>query len=79
MSKPWSTAEKASLEEVHQRFQHRRAHRKKRTSIPEILLEDEVRLCADDNLGTVSMSLRPEGKSYPLPVKQSCLQYVKLS
>jgi hypothetical protein len=79
MSKPWSTAEKASLEEVHQRSQHRRAHRKKRTSTPQILLEDEVRLCSDDDLGTASMSLRPEGKSYSFPVKQSCLQYVKLS
>jgi len=72
MSKPRSTKEKASLEEVHRRFKHLRTHRQKRTSRSESLREASACLCAEHNLGTVSGSLRPEGKSYSLPVKQFC-------
>jgi hypothetical protein len=48
------------------------AHAPEETDVhTESLWEEAVRLCPDHNLGTVSNSLRPEGKSYSLPVKQS--------
>lgn len=47
-----------TLEEVRQRFEQWREHRKRRTPIPESLWEGAVRLCADHSLFMVSRSLR---------------------
>ena len=58
MSRQYSDTEKPSLEEVRQRFEQWRTHRKQRTPIPESLWEGAVRLCADHSLCKVSSSLR---------------------
>ena len=58
MSRQWTAPEKPTLEEVRQRFEQWRKHRKQRTPIPESLWEGAVRLCADHSLCKVSSSLR---------------------
>jgi hypothetical protein len=50
--------ERPTLEEVRQRFEQWREHRKRRTPIPKSLWEGAVRLCADHSLFMVSRSLR---------------------
>ena len=47
-----------TLEEVRQRFDHWREHRKRRTPIPESLWEGAVHLCASHSVYAVSRSLR---------------------
>jgi hypothetical protein len=47
-----------TLEEVQQRFEHWRQHRKRCTPIPESLWEGAVHLCASHSVYTVSRCLR---------------------